>query len=137
MSMDIDEADCALFALLRQAAHVPVTTLTDKQGLRVGRSPVRRLMAGPPGAPGVAALGAALGVALGVAPGASRGAPLPNVPRMGLQRPFASRRAACRACTSNWRKSPAALSSTPLTYLWPSVPPKLLASSTASLMTTR
>ncbi len=38
---------------------------------------------------------------------------------------------------SSGRSSPAALSSTPLTYLWPSVPPKLLASSTASLMATR
>ena len=35
------------------------------------------------------------------------------------------------------RSSAAHLSSTPFTYLWPSVPPKALASSTASLMVTR
>ena len=35
----------------------------------------------------------------------------------------AARLAAWRACTSNVRRSLAALSSTPLTYLWPSVPP--------------
>ena len=48
--------------------------------------------------------------------------------RMSLS---ASRRAARAAATSAGRRSAAALSSTPLTYLWPSVPPKLLASSTA------
>ncbi len=41
------------------------------------------------------------------------------------------------AATSAGRSSAAALSSTPFTKRWPSVPPKLLASSTASLMTTR
>ncbi len=40
------------------------------------------------------------------------------------------------ACTSTGRRSAAVLSRTPLTYLWPSVPPKLLASSTASLIAT-
>ena len=40
------------------------------------------------------------------------------------------------APTSNALTSPANLSKTPLTYLKPSVPPKLLAISTASLMTT-
>ena len=46
-------------------------------------------------------------------------------------------RRAARAATSAPRRSPAVLSSTPFTYLWPSVPPKLLANSTASLMATR
>lgn len=46
-------------------------------------------------------------------------------------------RAARWAATSAGRSAAAALSSTPLTYLWPSVPPKALASSTASLIATR
>ena len=47
-----------------------------------------------------------------------------------------AQRAARAAATSTARSSPAALSSTPFTYLWPSVPPKLFASSTASLIAT-
>lgn len=45
--------------------------------------------------------------------------------------------AARRALTSTGRNLAASRSSTPLTYLWPSAPPKLLASSMASLMMTR
>jgi hypothetical protein len=41
------------------------------------------------------------------------------------------------AATSSGRSTAATLSSTPLTYLWPSVPPKALVSSMASLMMTR
>ena len=44
---------------------------------------------------------------------------------------------ALAANTSVDRRSAAALSSTPFTYLWPSVPPNALVSSTASLITTR
>jgi hypothetical protein len=47
----------------------------------------------------------------------------------------AQRRAS--APTSSARKLSASLSSTPLTYLWPSMPPKDFVSSTASLITTR
>lgn len=41
------------------------------------------------------------------------------------------------AATSSARNTGASLSSTPFTYLWPSIPPNDLVSSTASLMTTR
>ena len=41
------------------------------------------------------------------------------------------------AATSVGRNFTASLSSTPLTYLWPSIPPNDLVNSTASLMTTR
>lgn len=50
-------------------------------------------------------------------------------PRKSLQEP--------RAATSSVRSWAATRSSTPFTYLWPSVPPKVFASSTASLITTR
>jgi hypothetical protein len=60
-------------------------------------------------------------------------------PATSIEDPMNSDAAQRRASapTSSARKLSASLSSTPLTYLWPSMPPKDFVSSTASLITTR